>query len=87
MLGLAKSISEEVAPSGVTVNALLPGYTKTERLEELKVSESDLIKMIPAGRLGTPEEYAALAVFLASEQAAYVTGQAIACDGGLIRGI
>lgn len=86
LLGLMKTISNEAAPHAITVNALLPGYTKTERLAELKVSDEELIRHIPANRLGLPEEYAALALFLASEQAAYITGQAIACDGGLIKG-
>jgi 3-oxoacyl-[acyl-carrier protein] reductase len=86
LLGLMKTISDEVASQSITVNALLPGYTKTKRLAELKIPEEDLVRLIPANRLGTPEEYAALAVFLASQQAAYITGQAIACDGGLIKG-
>ncbi len=85
LLGLMKTVSYEVAKDGITVNALMPGYTKTERLAELKVSEETLIQEIPAKRLGLPEEYAALAVFLASQSAGYITGQAIACDGGLIR--
>lgn len=87
LLGLMKTVSQEVAADGVTVNALLPGYTRTERLAELGVSEKELAKLIPAARLGRPEEYAALAAFLASEQASYITGQAIACDGGLIKGL
>ena len=85
LLGLMKTVSNEVAADRITVNALMPGYIKTERLTELKLSEEELVQEIPTKRLGTAEEYAALAVFLASEQAAYVTGQAIACDGGLIR--
>lgn len=87
LLGLMKSLSQEVAAQGITVNALLPGYTRTERLAELGIAEKDLAKDIPAGRLGEPEEYAALAVFLGSQPASYVTGQAIACDGGLIKGL
>ncbi|MEW6055020.1 MAG: SDR family oxidoreductase [Bdellovibrionota bacterium] len=87
LLGLSKSLSHEVARYGVTVNALLPGYTRTERLRELGVSEEKMTAHIPAGRLGEPEELAALATFLASEQAAYVTGQMIACDGGYLRGL
>jgi 3-oxoacyl-[acyl-carrier protein] reductase len=87
LLGLMKTISQEVAPFGITVNALLPGYTKTERLEELGISDEILAASIPAKRLGKPEEFAALATFLGSEQASYITGQAIACDGGLIRGL
>lgn len=87
LLGLAKSLSAEVAADGVTVNALLPGYTRTERLKELGVAEEKITSQIPARRLGRPEEFAALATFLASDQAAYITGQAIACDGGYLRGI
>ena len=87
LLGLMKSLTLEVAADGITVNALMPGYTKTERLDELGVSESSLVKDIPAGRLGTAEEYAALATFLGSSHAGYITGQAIAGDGGLIRGL
>lgn len=87
LLGLAKSLSAEVAPAGVTVNALLPGYTRTERLQELGVPESQLVSRVPAARLGEPGELAAMAAFLASERAAYVTGQAIAVDGGFLKGI
>jgi 3-oxoacyl-[acyl-carrier protein] reductase len=85
LLGLMKSISREVAIDGVTVNAILPGYTKTERLSELGVSEDHLIAQIPAKRLGRPEEIASLSVFLGSPLASYITGQAIACDGGYLR--
>lgn len=87
LLGFMKSLSMELGAHNITVNSILPGYTKTARLAELKVPEEDLIAQIPMGRLGTPEEFAALAVFLSSTQASYITGQAIACDGGLIKGI
>ena len=87
LLGLTKSISNEVARDGITINALLPGYTDTERLQELNIPTDKITSQIPAGRLGKPEELAALAAFLASEPAAYVTGQAIACDGGYLRSI
>lgn len=87
LLGMANSLSREVAAAGVTVNAVLPGYTRTERLAELGIAESDLVSRIPAGRLGAPEELAAVVAFLCSTQAAYLTGQAIACDGGFLRGI
>ena len=87
LLGLMKTLSMEIARDSITVNALLPGYTKTNRLAELGSSETELTQTIPIGRLGKPEEYAALAAFLGSEKAAYITGQAIACDGGLIRGL
>jgi 3-oxoacyl-[acyl-carrier protein] reductase len=86
LLGLMKTVSEEVAAYGITVNALMPGYIRTERLKELGVVEEIAIESIPMKRFGDPEEYAALALFLGSKQASYITGQAIACDGGIIRG-
>jgi 3-oxoacyl-[acyl-carrier protein] reductase len=87
LLGLVKTIAPEVAEDGVTINALLPGYTATERITELGIPEDTLAEHIPARRLGRPEELGAMAAFLASEQAGYVTGQAIAVDGGFIRGL
>jgi 3-oxoacyl-[acyl-carrier protein] reductase len=85
LLGLTKSLSDEVAASGVTVNALLPGYTATDRMRQLGVPEEQIAKDIPARRLGKPEEFAAMTAFLASPKAGYVTGQAIAVDGGWLR--
>lgn len=87
LLGLVNSVSREAAPDGVTINTILPGYIRTDRLLELGVSEEGLSGAIPAGRLGEPRELAALAAFLASERASYITGQAIAVDGGLLHGI
>jgi 3-oxoacyl-[acyl-carrier protein] reductase len=87
LLGLMKSASNECARDGITVNSILPGYIRTDRLRELGVAEDVLIKKIPAGRLGTPEELADVAAFLVSERAKYVTGQAIAVDGGVLRSI
>jgi 3-oxoacyl-[acyl-carrier protein] reductase len=97
--GFAKTIANEAAPFGVTVNNVLPGYTKTERLTQLadavagrsgatpeSVYESWETE-VPMGRLGDPKELAALTAFLASEQAAYITGQSIAVDGGWIKGL
>jgi 3-oxoacyl-[acyl-carrier protein] reductase len=86
LLGLAKSLSDEVAADGVTVNCLLPGYTDTERLRQLQVPAEKMLAGVPAKRVGRPEEFAALAAFLASEHAGYVTGQAVAADGGWLRG-
>src|SRR5262245_27841746 len=85
--GLINALSKECAAQGVTVNALMPGYTLTERLVEVGVKEAEMAARIPAGRMGRPVEFAALAAFLASEQAGYITGQAIACDGGLLQSI
>jgi len=85
--GLTNALSREVAADGITVNAILPGYTLTERLLELGVDERKLADQIPAKRVGKAEEFAALAAFLASEPAAYICGQAIACDGGFLQSI
>lgn len=85
--GLVNTLSKEVAADQVTVNALMPGYTLTERLEELHLDEAKLAEQIPARRLGRSQDFAALAAFLASDQAGYITGQAIACDGGLLQSI
>lgn len=87
LLGLVNSLSRDVAADGITVNALLPGYTNTDRMAELGVSDASMGPKIPAGRLGQPEEFAALAAFLASDRASYITGQAIAVDGGLLNSI
>lgn len=84
--GMINSLSREVASGGVTVNALMPGFTLTERLKEVGVG-ADQLAGIPAGRAGSPAEFGALAAFIASDLAGYVTGQAIACDGGYLRGI
>lgn len=87
LVGLVNALSREVAGAGITVNALLPGYTNTDRMVELGVDNATMGPKIPAGRLGEPNEFAALAVFLASERASYITGQAIAVDGGLLHSI
>jgi len=97
--GFAKTLSNETAPFGVTVNCLIPGYTRTERLVDLAEAISRRTgesvadayagweSEIPMGRLGEPEELAAMAAFLVSEKAAYITGQSVAVDGGWIRGL
>jgi len=97
--GFAKTLSNEVATAGITVNTLLPGYTRTERVESLAqataakegIAPADVLarfeREIPMRRLGEPNELAALAAFLASDRAGYITGQSIAVDGGWIRGL
>lgn len=87
LLGLARSISHEVAPFGVTINSLLPGHTDTERLTALGIDKAKITEHIPAGRLGTTREFGALAAFLASDLAGFITGQAITADGGAQRGV
>lgn len=97
--GFAKTISNEVAPFNVTVNNVLPGYTRTERLIHLAEANSERegktieevydgwADEIPMGRLAEPPELGAVAAFLCSEQASYVTGQSVAVDGGWIKGL
>jgi 3-oxoacyl-[acyl-carrier protein] reductase len=85
--GLVNALSREVAADQVTVNALLPGYTLTERLGDLHLDEARLVSQIPAGRIGRPQDFGAVAAFLASAQAGYITGQALAVDGGLLHSI
>lgn len=88
--GFAKTLSTEVAAQGVTVNNVAPGYTATERLNEIFEGEEDrerLERSIPAERFASPEEVAAAAVFLASQQAAYITGQTLLVDGGATKGV
>ena len=87
LLGLTKSLSNEIASFGISINAVLPGFTRTERLRDLGLKEETMTPLIPARRLGEVEELAALSTFLLSDRAGYVTGQAIACDGGYLRSI
>jgi 3-oxoacyl-[acyl-carrier protein] reductase len=89
LLGLVKSLSNEVAGYGITVNNLMPGYTRTNRLENLIENNPAVNKVketIPMKRFGTPAEFAAAAAFLVSTRASYITGQSLAVDGGWIKG-
>jgi 3-oxoacyl-[acyl-carrier protein] reductase len=81
VVGWMKTLAREVAPKGITVNTIAPGRIDTERLRSLG-GGSDPAR-IPVGRLGKPAEVAAVACFLASEQASYVTGAVVPVDGGL----
>lgn len=95
----ARTLANEVAKDGITVNNLLPGYTRTDRVVDLAAqmaassgTSPEAVAgrweaQIPMGRLGEPREFAALAAFLASDRASYITGQSIAVDGGWIRGL
>ncbi len=87
LTGLCKSVSNEMAPHGITVNTIRPGYINTRRIQENKWTPEKIKEMVPAGRLGEPQEIGELAAFLSSEKAAYITGQNIAVDGGRLRGI
>ncbi len=81
IIGATKALAQEVAPRGVTVNAVAPGFIETDMTKNLPVDE--LKKMVPTGRFGKPEEVADLVAFLASESAAYITGEVININGGL----
>ena len=97
--GFAKTLSREVAAHGITVNTLGPGYTATERVKHLfednatrqnttpEALEQRLLNQIPAARMARPEEIAAVAAFLVSEPASYLSGQAIMVDGGYTHGL
>lgn len=81
VIGATKALAQEVAPRKVTVNAVAPGFIATDMTKDLDVDT--LKKTVPAGRFGTPEEVAALVSFLASDSAAYITGEVISINGGL----
>ncbi len=97
--GLARTLANEYAADGITVNNVCPGYTRTARLDDLAstisgrtgISREEVFanwaREIPAGRLGTPQEFAAVVAFLASERASYVNGTSVAVDGGLVRSL
>jgi 3-oxoacyl-[acyl-carrier protein] reductase len=99
VLGFAKSLADEVAADGITVNVVCPGFIATERIEELTETRAkrehrgsqevmrEMVADIPMGRMGRVEELSAAAVFLASERASYITGAVLQVDGGFTRSI
>src|SRR5436190_11795617 len=97
--GFSRTLANEVAADGITVNTVLPGFMNTDRVVELnevtaaregvplRTVETRVLGQIPMRRVGEPRELGALAAFLASEHAAYITGQSIAVDGGWIQSL
>lgn len=97
--GMAKTLANEFGSSGITVNNVCPGYTRTERLDELAVHQAKMTgkrpeeifqtwsAQIPIGRVAEPSEFAAMVAFLASERASSINGATIPIDGGWIRGL
>jgi len=97
--GMTRTLANEYGPHGITVNAVCPGYTRTERLDELagRISATEGIPaekafdrwsaQIPLGRVASPEEFAAAVTFLASERASYVNGVSLAVDGGWVKSL
>jgi 3-oxoacyl-[acyl-carrier protein] reductase len=84
LLGLTKSVARELAKRNVTVNAITPGFIVTEMTDELpEKTREELAAQIPLGRFGTAEEIAHAVLFLASEQAGYITGQVLGVNGGM----
>ena len=79
-IGLTKSVARELAPRGITCNAIAPGFIETDMTKDLDVP---LKQMIPLGKSGQPSDIAATVVFLASEGARYITGEVIRVDGGM----
>jgi 3-oxoacyl-[acyl-carrier protein] reductase len=85
LIGLSKSVAKEVATRGITVNCIAPGWIGTDMTDELSDDiKEQFLSRIPANRMGSPEDIAHAALFLASDEASYITGQTITVDGGRV---
>jgi 3-oxoacyl-[acyl-carrier protein] reductase len=99
VVGLTKSLAEELAPDNILVNAVCPGYFMTDRVKELLADKAararkhvdkivdEMVNEIPLGRMGDPKELADLVAFLASPRSGYITGSVIQVDGGMVKGL
>jgi 3-oxoacyl-[acyl-carrier protein] reductase len=84
MIGMMKSIGKEYARRGVTANCVAPGFIATPMTDKLNEKQREsILQMVPSGRLGTPDDIAAAVVYLASDEASYVTGQTLHVNGGM----
>lgn len=84
LLGFTKSLAQEVASRGITVNTVAPGFIQTDMTEELNDEQKDtILSKVPANRLGKPQEIAAAVAFLASDMAAYINGETLHVNGGM----
>lgn len=84
LIGLTKATARELASRGITVNAVAPGFIETDMTDKLSEAvKANACKQIPLGKMGNPEDIAEAVVFLASERAAYITGQVLCVDGGM----
>jgi 3-oxoacyl-[acyl-carrier protein] reductase len=98
VVGAVKSLADELGPEGIRVNAICPGWTRTDRVEQLLADRAQrggtspqaealqITAGIPLGRMGSPQEFARAAAFLASPAASYITGVSLLVDGGMYRG-
>ena len=85
LIGLSQSVAKEVATRGITVNCIAPGWIGTDMTDELSEEvKEEFLSRIPANRIGSPEDIAHAALFLASDEASYITGQTITVDGGRV---
>ncbi|PNX52682.1 MAG: hypothetical protein BV458_08350 [Thermoplasmata archaeon M9B2D] len=95
VIGMMRTLSEEIGPEGIRINAVCPGYIHTERVEQLMTAakakgaptDKEIVQRIPLGRMGTPDEFGSVCAFLLSPLASYIHGALLLVDGGLFKGM